>query len=235
LPYPSPLLRRATLGALALVLLLPAWASAEGTRTLYLIRHGHYDYRDESDPEVGKNLVPLGVAQARLVAARLRSLPVEMTAIYTSPMTRARQTAMVMLPDFPGLELQVSRSLRECVPANRRADIMETYAGPEMEACGVQLEEAVETFFTPSPDGDRHEILVAHGNVIRYLVTRALDVDPEAWLGFGIGNCSLTVVQIGPDGSRRVLAMSDVGHIPPNLQTGWDRDERLLIIPDTSE
>ena len=48
----------------------------KGTRTLYLIRHGQYDHDDKRDPDIGKNLVSLGIAQSRLVATRLRSLPV---------------------------------------------------------------------------------------------------------------------------------------------------------------
>ncbi|MEJ2582932.1 MAG: hypothetical protein P8127_15065, partial [Acidobacteriota bacterium] len=41
----------------------------DGIRTVYLIRHGEYDHDDERDPEVGKGLVPLGVAQARIIGA----------------------------------------------------------------------------------------------------------------------------------------------------------------------
>ena len=84
----------------------------------------------------------------------------------------------------------------------------------------------------PSPDGNRHDIVVCHGNVIRYFVTRALEVDPEAWLGMSLANCSLTVIRINADGTKKLLAIGDVGHIPPNLQSGLDRNDRTLAIPD---
>jgi serine/threonine-protein phosphatase PGAM5 len=102
----------------------------------------------------------------------------------------------------------------------------------EVQACNEQLERAFAMFFTPSPSGDVHEILVCHGNVIRYFVTRVLEVDPEAWLGMSIGNCSLTVVRVNPDRTMKLFVFGDVGHIPPNLQTGWDRNERPLVVPD---
>ena len=203
----------------------------EGSRYLYLIRHGQYDYEDDSDPDVGKALVALGVAQARLVAARLSSLPVEMTTLRSSTMTRARQTALIMGEDLPGLELEQSRLLRECTPPTWREDIVADIDPAEMSECVDQLETAYAEFFVPSPDSDRHEIIVCHGNVIRYFVTKVLGVDTMAWLGMSIGNCSMTVVRIDVDGRMKLLMYADVGHIPPNLQTGLDSKEKYLVVP----
>ncbi len=211
-----------------------AAAQSEGTgvRTIYLIRHGDYDHADDRDPDVGKGLVPLGVAQARLVAHRLRSMPVEWTSLHASTMTRARETAQVVAQELPHLELQTSRLLRECTPATWRQDIMAEETSADLDACQDQLEAAFTAYFTPSPAADRHDILVCHGNVIRYLVTRVLKVDPMAWLGMSIGNCSLTVVKILPDGSMKLLSYSDVGHIPPGLQTRTAPGEsRDLSVP----
>ena len=202
------------------------------SRYLYLIRHGHYDYEDEADPDVGKALVALGVAQARLVAARLSSLPVEMTALRSSTMTRARQTARVIGEDFPGLKLEQSELLRECTPPTWREDVVADIDPAEMSECVDQLEKAYAEFFVPSPDLDRHEIVVCHGNVIRYFVTKVLGVDTLAWLGMSIGNCSMTVVRIDADGRMKLLMVADVGHIPPNLQTGLDSKEKYLVVPE---
>lgn len=231
--------------ALALILMVTAGAveafaqepvdppgGGDGVRMLYLIRHGYYDHEDDADPDVGKALVPLGVAQARLVAARLRSLPVEFTALFSSTMTRARQTAFVIQEDFPELEVQQTRILRECTPTTWRKDIMAEVVPEEARLCEEQLELAFSEFFAASPERDRHDILVCHGNVIRYLVTRALNVEPKAWLGMSIGNCSLTVVRIRADGAIKLLQFSDVGHLPPNLQTGLYNKTGVLSVPD---
>lgn len=205
----------------------------DGVRTLYLIRHGDYDHEDERDPDVGRALVPLGVAQAKLVGARLRGMPVDMTSLHSSTMTRARETALVIGEEFPDLELRTSRLIRECTPPTWRQDIMAEETEADLKACVENLEEAYPLYFAPSPDADRHDIIVCHGNVIRYFVTKVLGVDTNAWLRMSIGNCSLTVVKIKADGSMKLLTYGDVGHLPPNLQTrtvpGKPKD---LAIPD---
>lgn len=192
---------------------------ADGVRTVYLIRHGDYDSEDEADPFTGKELVPLGVAQARLVGSRLRGMPVEFASLWSSTMTRARQTALVIGEEFPDLEIQTSSLIGECTPPTWRRDVMEDETAADLAACTQQLEEAFPIFFAPSPEADRHDIVVCHGNVIRYFVTKALKVDTEAWLGMSIANCSLTVITVEADGAMKVLSFSDSGHIPPNLTT----------------
>jgi serine/threonine-protein phosphatase PGAM5 len=194
-------------------------AKTDGVRTVYLIRHGEYDHDDERDPDVGKALVPLGVAQARITGARLRGLPAKMTSLHSSTMTRARQTALVIGEEFPDLELQTSRLIRECTPPTWREDVMAEETEADLQACTDQLEEAFPLYFAPSPDADRHDVVVCHGNVIRYFVTKVLKVEPLAWLGMSIGNCSLTVVKVNADGSMKLLSYGDVGHLPPNLTT----------------
>jgi len=205
--------------------------AAPAFRTLYLIRHGFYDYHDKRNPEVGKALVPLGVTQTRLVGNRLRALPVRFSVIYSSTFTRARETALVIRQELDGLELIESKLLSECTPPTWRKDVMADYDRAVVTACKDQLEAAFAKFFVPSLEGARHEVLVCHGNVIRYFVTRVLGVDPLSWLGMSIGNCSLTVVRINSDGTMKLLSFGDVGHIPPNLQTGLDLEERTLVVP----
>lgn len=214
-----------------------AWSAdvpqkTDGVRTVYLIRHGQYDHDDPRDPDVGKGLVPLGVAQAKLIASRLKGLPVTMSTLQSSTMTRARETALVIGEEFPDLELQTSKLIRECLPPNRRIDIMERVPAEALEACTQQLEEAFKLIFAPSPDADRNDIVVCHGNVIRYFVTRVLGVDTTAWLGMSIGNCSLTVVKVLADGTTILLSYSDVGHLPPNLTTRtWPSEPITLDVP----
>ena len=101
----------------------------------------------------------------------------------------------------------------------------------EAAECKEQLENAFAEFFVPSPDTDRHEILVCHGNVIRYLVTKVMKVDPHSWLQISVGNCSITVIRIKADGSFKLLGVGDVGHLPPNLQTGLFNDADPLSVP----
>ncbi len=190
-----------------------------GVHTIYLIRHGEYDHEDERDEDIGMALVPLGVAQARLVADRLRAMPVEWTSLTSSTMTRARETAQVIADELPQLEHVTDRLLSECLQPTWRQEITAEESPEDLAACFEQQEAAYKAYFQPSPAADRHDIIVGHGNVIRHFVTRVLKVDPMSWLEMSIGNCSLTVVKILPDGSMKLLSFGDVGHIPPGLQT----------------
>ena len=176
-----------------------------GIRIIYLIRHGEYDQSDTSDAEVGKKLTPLGIAQARLLSNRLKGMEVEFTSLTSSTMTRARETAMVINEVFPELKLQQSPLISECTPPTWRKDIMADETESDLNMCVKNLETAFTAHFLPSPDGnDRNDIIVCHGNVIRYFVTKILKADPMSWLQMSITNCSLTIIRVLPDGSMKL-------------------------------
>ncbi len=238
---PRPVRRRGTLRrrasqALVALLLSPALpalaAPAPGVRTMVLVRHGEYDHADPRPEDVGKGLLPIGVAQARLLGARLRALGVVFDRFDASPLTRARQTAAVLRDELPGTTVRIVPELAECTPPTRRTEVTRDEDPEEMEACRRRLDRLFAERFVPSPAGDRHELLVAHGNVIRYLVTRALGVDTRAWLEMSVHNASLTVIDVEPDGRFKVLAVGDSGHLPPSLTTGATGDPpRSLALP----
>ncbi len=223
---------------LAIAILFPTASSAQaaarekkGTRTIYLVRHGQYDHADRRDEFTGRALVPLGVAQARLLAARLKAMPAAFTSLTSSTMTRARQTAQVIGRDFPGLELRQDPAISECTPPTWRKDIMAEEKAEEMEQCVKNIEGFFKERFIPSPDAaDRHDIVVCHGNVIRYIVAKVLRVDPMSWLQMSISNCSLTIIRVHPDGAMKLDAFGDYGHIPENMRTftGGDDPAREL-------
>jgi serine/threonine-protein phosphatase PGAM5 len=206
-----------------------------GVRTLYLIRHGQYNHDDDRNSDIGKALVPLGIAQTRLVANRLKSLPVTMNSLTSSTMTRARQTAMIINKDYPELELIQTRLIRECTPPTWREDIMAEEDPEELKICTDNLDAAFSKYFTPSPDEeDQNDIIVCHGNVIRYFVTKVLKVETMSWLQMTMGNCGLTVVRIKPDGSMKLVSFNDMGHIPPNMRTvlGFESKSKDLVLPE---
>ena len=208
-------------------------AQENGTRTIYLIRHGEYTPQDDNIPDSENVLTPLGIAQARLVSARLKSMNVKFSSLTSSTMTRARQTAMVINEDFPDLNLEESDLIRECTPPTWRNDVMAGVNTVHRMECVENLEKAFNKFFIPSTDeNDRNDIIVCHGNVIRYFVTKVLKVNTMSWLQMTISNCSLTVVRIKPDGTMKLVSFNDVGHIPPNLQTetGGNNKSKELII-----
>ncbi len=208
---------------------------SKGVRTIYLIRHGQYDHDDDRSSDIGKALFPLGIAQSKLVANRLKSLPVKMSSLIISTMTRARQTAMIINRDFPELELQQTRLIRECTPPTWRKDVMDGEEPEKLQKCTDDLDAAFSKYFIPSTDKeDRNDIIVCHGNVIRYFVTKVLKVETMSWLRMTTGNCGLTVVSIKPNGSMKLISFNDMGHIPSNLRTvsGFESKSKELVLPE---
>ena len=205
-----------------------------GVRTIYLIRHGEYNQTDTSDSDIGNVLTPLGIAQARLLSARLKGMSVKFTSLVSSTMIRAKQTAQIINADFPELELKESNLIRECTPPTWREDIMVKTDPKELSECVDNLEKAFREFFISSPDAnDRNDIIVCHGNVIRYFVAKVLKVDTMSWLQMSITNCSLTIIRIMPDGTMKLDAFSDYGHIPENMRTfsGGKNETKELVVP----
>lgn len=220
---------------LGLVLLLAATpvfaAEADpAARTLVLVRHGWYEPDPAADAKLGPHLAPIGVAQAHLAGARL--LGVGFDALWVSPVQRARDTAAVIALDLPGRRFEVVDDLAECTPPTRRKDVMEREKPEELTACKAQLDRAFARFFKPAEGRARSELLVCHGNVIRYLVTRALGVDPESWLEMSVRNASITTIRVEADGRFKVIAVGDSGHLPPTFLTGATGDPaRNLEVP----
>jgi len=206
-------------------------APAPAAKTIVLVRHGHYDADPKADPELGPGLSTLGVAQARLAGARLAGLPGAFDAFLASPLTRAHETARLIADDL-GAKIEVTPDLAECTPPTwRTADVAdETPAA--MAACAAKLDKLFAERFRPAAGAERRELLVCHGNVIRYLVTKALGVDTKSWLEMSVGHASLTVVRVETSGKFKVIAVGDVGHVPPNLQTGsTGQPTRSLAVP----
>ena len=223
-----PLFLALSLGALA-----PAQAADGPVHTLVLVRHGNYAPDPSVDENIGPHLSPIGVAQAHLAANALAALP-RFDGLYASPMQRARDTAAVIgIDDFPDRKFEVVDDLAECTPPTPLGEVAKTEPPADMAACKARLDRLYARFFTAANGQDRSDLLVCHGNVIRYLVTRALGVDTGAWLAMSIGNASITTIRIDADGRAHVIAVGDVGHIPPRLRTSaWGDPPRDLAIPE---
>ena len=201
---------------------------APAMHEIVLVRHGHYVADPAIAEAIGPGLSPVGVAQARLVAARLRGDLPRVDGLYVSPMQRARDTAGSIGGAYPGQSFDVVPDLAECTPPTRRKEIMATETPESAAACKAQLDRLFARFATPS-DTARTDVLVCHGNVIRYLVTRALGVDTEAWLEMSVSHTSITRIRVEADGRYKVIAVGDVGHIPPDLRTGATGDADLSL------
>ena len=198
------------------------------TRHILLVRHGQYDETSRDDDK--RILTPLGRDQAVATGLRLRSLldsgsPKSPIKMVSSGLVRAKETADLIAPCLPEDRL-VYADPNPDLNEGRPAQVIpgRPYSNEAVRIDQKRVERAFrETFRRADPrdDGARHEyeIVVCHGNVIRYMTLRALQLPPEAWLRLCTFNCSLTYLVVRPTGSVSLRALGDVGHLDPPLVT----------------
>lgn len=200
----------------------PAAPAPSGVRYLCLVRHGMYDLDSTHSDRSANGLNALGREQAERIGARLAALGVPITSLVTSDFARARQTADAIGRAL-GMAAVEDTILHECTPTPSRREFSLYYTPQENALCDAQLQTAWDKYARPSPGGAAHDVLVCHGNVIRWFVAKALDLEQTRWHAMDIGNASLTVIAVRSDGSTRLVTFSDAGHVPAQMQTWTGR------------
>jgi serine/threonine-protein phosphatase PGAM5 len=185
-------------------------------RILYLVRHGHY-YADRGTMKYGK-LTALGKRQSKRVGRRLASL--DLHAVHHSDMLRAAETAGIIAGELGmAIPIKSSKLLREGVPTVP-CPWLPTLTRAEALRDRARMDAAYERYFKPPRHGQREELLVAHANIIRYFVSRAMGDSVVKWARVRLMQCSLTVIAVGPTPGRAMLmSFNDVGHLPQRMHT----------------
>jgi len=188
-----------------------------GTRILHLVRHGHF-IRDKKDLKHG-HLTPLGLYQAAKLSKRLGETDFDIA--YVSTTTRTRETADIILNSISVPKVSRSNLLVEGLPyfptsKAKKMNLKEGYVTKSTQ----RLERAFAKHFRPlKGNKTRNELLVCHGNVIRFFTAKALGMSPKNWTNFDILQCSLTRIAIEDDGSFKILSFAEIGHIPIKKRT----------------
>jgi len=178
-------------------------------RTLVLVRHGQYE------ASTGE-LSALGRRQA---AATVRALSrYEFSTIHCSTLIRAEQTAGIIKNGLRSrLALQRSRLLCEALPTpvpglTNREDL------PRLRKNLSNMRRAHARLARPF-QGERAELVVAHGNLIRAFVCFALEVKPVAWLKMRIHHCSISVLVVKSRDEEILASYNETQHLPKALRT----------------
>jgi len=189
-------------------------------RILYLIRHGEYeDTTPEKHPSDGP-LTEKGKAQALLTASRLQNIPIQ--AIYTSNLLRSSETGQYIASLFPELNLLPLSELRECVPCLPvQIEERATPAQQKAASSGIhKARQAFKSFFKkPDDDKDQYEVIVSHGNLIRYLLAKTIHAPCESWIHISIHHASISEVHIRESGFQKLVRLNDTAHFPDNLRS----------------
>ena len=180
---------------------------------ILLVRHGQTEWNDVSRFQ-GSTDVPLnetGLAQAEKTARRIEGWPVD--AVYTSPLTRSRQTAdiiaaryrksPVVMDDlteinfgswegfyFNKLLEKKDESLLKWI-----ADpFFQTPPGAEnWDSIRQRAERAVNSVLG---SGYKNIVIVSHGGIMRALLVTFLGFDPHTVWKIRSTNCSLTGIEV---------------------------------------
>ena len=178
------------------------------TRKIYFIRHGEYDWHNPQS----KDLTDIGVQQAEWTAKRLANLSAQK--IYSSDLPRALQTAEIIRGAIKNVEYEIDAGLRECLlPIPSLSNVpLEVQKAGEQHATA-----AFAKYMRPAEQKEEIEIVVSHGNLIRYLIARALG-QADRWIRFRTLNCGISEVHVESDGIW-VVSYNDVGHLPAHLVT----------------
>ncbi|MEL6307054.1 MAG: histidine phosphatase family protein [Chloroflexota bacterium] len=195
------------------------------TRTLYIIRHGQYDQTEKSRD--GGSLTDLGRQQAASVGNAFKRITVD--AVHASTMTRARETAGI-ITDAIGAQYELHDSIREAIPsippriASEILQLMEdrpNFTHDTIHQDKKRVDSAFDQFFSPPDEGAKstNELLVCHGNILRYFTCRALDVNIDTWAKFNINHCGITIITVDERGRRRLVTHNATGHIPMDMLT----------------
>lgn len=196
-------------------------------RQILLIRHGQYQNEESSDDSI-RTLTKLGEQQAALTGEFLyRSLSAKsklfvtdaIRFVYVSDMTRAQQTAKIISDRLQEKKrnLTTDSLLREKFPC----DTQPVYTRKAAKYKDMRLaEEAFERYFhRPTSNENTIDVVVGHGNMIRYFLCRALQLPPEAWLRFSIPHCSVTSITMQGNGNVKCSFYGSFSHLPEEMHT----------------
>lgn len=186
-------------------------------RHLYLVRHGHYNSFENPD-ELGGGLSLIGRDQAFYASKYFEQVSV--SAIHSSTMRRALETADILSHNFKEIPIQSTPDLWEVIPVipeRLKESFLDRYPDltpDKIEAQRMKAERAFAQYFQPLEEGETHEIVVAHGNLIRFLACRALNVSPSIWANMLVYHCSVTRFVVDSVEGTLMLSFNELGHIP---------------------
>lgn len=199
---------------------------------LILIRHGRTAWNTARLTQ-GRTDIPLndeGRLQSARIAARLRDVPI--TAIYSSPLKRALETAepiakahhmkIIVTPllqeqhfgDWEGLPLDELDTRYPKEMAIWRNEPLKSIA-PNGEAVQGVLERNLKLMDELNEKYGKIDIivLVGHTITIRLLMTQLLALPITDMHGIRIDNASYTELSVSPDGGAKLIAQNDTSHL----------------------
>lgn len=199
---------------------------------LLLVRHAVNDWVDTgrlAGWTPGVHLNDQGKAQASALGNRLANVP--LTAIYTSPLERTRETADAIASHHPHLRMNVSDEVGEVrygrwqgekLSKLRKDKLWQTVQlypsrvqfpdGETFRQAQARAVNAVEMVAAKHPGGT--VVVVSHSDVIKLVLTHYLGAPLDMFQRIAISPASITTIYLGGD-RPYIGCVNDVSHNPP--------------------
>lgn len=182
-----------------------------------MVRHGHYQ-TDRASENYG-HLTKLGRKQALWAAKCLCEDSFDVA--HVSSAVRTKETAECIFSCLPVERVKYSRFLLEGLPYFSVSKARKMgYSKEKVARDSERADKAFDKFFTPNLGKKvRNELIIGHGNMIRFFIARALKISPRKWVSLDILQCSLSIVEIDDGGEMRLISFNESGHIPKSSRT----------------
>ncbi|GHS95944.1 phosphoglycerate mutase [Synergistales bacterium] len=206
-------------------------------KKIILVRHGQTEW-NSSQRFQGRSDVPLdelGIEQAKKTAKRLSSCSLD--AVYTSPLTRARQTAdaiasyqanktPIVIDDLT--EVNFGKWEGEYIPGLKERCAQDLYRWfedpffympPGSETWPALAERISNGLSVILSSEHKNVVVVSHGGAIRAIYALLLGFDPHTVWRVRLGNCCMSGVKI-ENGKISLDFVNDHFHLRDDCQGG---------------
>ena len=189
--------------------------AGERPLTIYFVRHAQAmevleGVQGPDDPPLSQ----LGQRQAVRLARRLQMEKFDHA--YTSPLTRARQTAEAVLEFHKGLNVTMSKDIVE-IGRDHFVEVPQGFS-PSHPQVLVREQDALVRFanrIRHTHEPGQRLLVVAHGNLIRSLMPMLGGRNPLESLLLEISNASLCILDVWASGSAILRLGNCVKHLLP--------------------
>lgn len=133
----------------------------------------------------------------------------------TNRKTIPREKLDNMVSDCSRLKLVYRTMFRHSIPED-----FQLQENPLTEADKQQFLSIFNAKTSSTRIGDRYRIIVCHANVIRWLICKALGVDPDGtWGKMRYNHCGITAMEVDSLGNVQLGFVNQIGHLDMQMMT----------------
>lgn len=175
---------------------------------LLLVRHGEDSYNNVEN--IDKNLSEIGVRRARALGKLLKNKGVDV--IFTSPMKRAYETAMI-ISDITGIKVVVSDELIERKSSTDSNLVSFDGNDEDMETHSDMMFRATRLLIKLKEYEESKIVLISHNEILNVLLHEMLQIGFESFPMFNLEPCSITKIIVTNFRATKVEYVNSIKYI----------------------